>query len=97
MEKKEYINRMVRDLKDWSETIDEYESRASRSSVVLQAEFEQRIRNLKDKRDLLWSKLQELQRFENGDFMALEASVERAKHELKAAFDLARDTMKKAA
>jgi hypothetical protein len=97
MEKKEYIDRMVRDLKEWSATIEEYEDRVSRSSVGLQTEYEQRIRNLKEKRDLLSRRLQELRESASGDSTDLEASVETAKHELKAAFDLARDTMIKAA
>jgi uncharacterized coiled-coil DUF342 family protein len=97
MEKKAYIERMVRDLTEWSATIEEYEGRVSRSPVGLQTEYEQRIRNLKEKRDLLSSKLQELRESASGDSTDLEASVETAKHGLKAAFDLARDTMKKAA
>ena len=97
MEGKAYIDRMVKDLKEWSATIEEYEGRVSRSPVGLQTEYEQRIRNLKEKRDLLSSKLLELRESTSVDSTALEASVETAKHELKVAFDLARDTMKKAA
>ncbi len=97
MEVKAYIDRIVKDLKEWSATIEEYESRVSRSPVGLQTEYEQRIRNLREKRDMLSSKLQELRVSASVDTTALEASVETAKHELKAAFDSARDTMKKAA
>ena len=95
--REEYIAKMARDLRKWSKTIEAYKVRASRGPIYLQTDYEQSIRTLEEKRDLLLSKLQEMQRSVGDNWTALEAGVETAKHELRDAFEGARSSVKKAA
>jgi chromosome condensin MukBEF ATPase and DNA-binding subunit MukB len=95
--KEEYVDKMAKDLKEWSATIDEFEADSSRFAVEFQEEFATTIRDLKEKRDLLKGKLQELMGSAADDWMALQTGVEKAKHDLGGAFDEARDIMNKAA
>ncbi len=96
-QKEEYIDRMAKDLKEWSATIDEFEAGASRFGVGLQEEFAATIRNLKEKRDLLSGRLKELEGSAGDVWMALQAGVEKAKYDLRDAFDSARDIVRRAA
>ncbi len=95
--KEEYIDRMTKDLKEWSATIDEFEADATRLAVGLQEEFARTVHDLKEKRDLLTGRLQELEGSAGDVWTALQSDVEKAKHELRDAFDEARAIMKKAA
>ncbi len=95
--KEEYIDRMAKDLKEWSATIDEFEADASRFAVELQEEFARTILVLKEKRDQVTGKLQELAESAGDVWMALQTGVEKAKHDLRDAFDEARAIVKKAA
>jgi hypothetical protein len=97
MNKEEYIDKMARDLEEWSLDIDEYKLRASRGPIDVQADYEQSIRNLQEKRDLLASKLRELRGFSGDAWTTLERGVETAKHELRDAFEAARYAVKKTA
>ncbi len=94
--KQEYINRMARELREWSATIDEYEADASRMGVGFQEEFARTVRDLKEKRDLLASRLRELEG-ETGDaWISLQTGVKKAMHDLTEAFAQAGAVMKKA-
>jgi hypothetical protein len=95
--KEEYIDKMERDLREWSATIDEFESIASRASTEFLTDYEQSMRNLREKRDLLSTKLEELRGSDGDAWQALETGVETAKHELRDAFESARHTVEKAA
>ncbi len=97
MEREKYIARMARDIRVWSKTIEAYKVRASRGPSDLQAEYDQSIQNLQAKCDLLSSKLRELQRSAADLWPASEAGVVTAKHELRDAFESARQIVKKAA
>lgn len=96
-DKKEYIAKMARDLREWTKTIEAYKVRASRGPIYLQADYEQSIQNLQEKRDLLSGKLRELQGSAGDAWTTMEAGVETAKHELRDAFGAAREAVKKAA
>ncbi len=93
--KDKYIDKLTRDLKEWSATIDEFEDIVTRASTDFQDDFQKSIWNLKEKRDLLSIKLLELRKSDSSK--SLEKDVETAKHELKEAFDSARKTLKNAA
>ncbi len=93
----EYISKMTRDLRQWSKAIEAYKVRASRGPIKLQSDYDQSIRNLQEKRDLLSIKLQELRKSDGDAWTVLEPGVETAKHELRDAFEEARYAVKKAA
>ena len=95
--REEYISKMTRDLRQWSKAIEAYKVRASRGPIDLQSDYDQSIRNLQEKRDLLSSKLQELQKSDVDAWTVLEPGVETAKRELRDAFEEARYAVKKAA
>ena len=95
--REEYISKMARDLSEWSKAIEAYKVRASRGPIDFQSDYDQSIRNLQEKRDLLSSKLRELQKSDGETWTALEPGVETAKHELRDAFEEARYAVKKAA
>jgi hypothetical protein len=95
--KEEYIDRMARDLREWSADIDEFERIASRASTDRLEDYEQSMRNLREKRDLLSSRLQDLRGSTSEAWTELEPGIETAKHELRDAFESARITVKKVA
>ncbi len=95
--KEEYIDRMTKDLKEWSATIDEFEAEASRFAVGLEDKVARTILDLKEKRDLLTGRLKELEGSSGDDWTALQTGVEKAKHDLGDAFNEARAIMKAAA
>jgi hypothetical protein len=94
--KEEYIQRMTRDLKEWSATIDEYEADASRMEVVFQEDFARTIRDLREKRDLLASRLREMEGPTGDAWIALRTGVKKAAHDLAEVFAHAGEVMKKA-
>jgi hypothetical protein len=94
--KEEYIDRMTRDLKEWSATIDEYEADASRMEVVFQEEFARTIRDMKEKRDLLANRLREMEGSAGEAWITLRAGVKKAAHDLAEVFAHAGEVMKKA-
>jgi chromosome segregation ATPase len=95
--KEEYIEKMTADLKEWSATINELEDRASRTAVGLESGYDERIRNLKEKRDLILSRLRELEEATGDAWRVLMDGVETAKHEFRDAFDAAKDDFRKVA
>jgi hypothetical protein len=94
--KEEYVDRMTGDLKEWSATIEEYEADASRMEAGFQEEFARTIGDLKEKRDLLASRLRELERATDDVWIAFKTGVEKAKHGLAEAFAHASEVMKSA-
>ena len=95
--REEYIFKMARDVRQWSKAIEAYKVRASKRRIELQSDYDQSIRNLREKRDLLSGKLRELQKSDVDAWTVLEPGVETAKHELRDAFEEARYAVKKAA
>ncbi len=95
--KEEYVQRMKKDLKEWSATIDEYEADASRMQVVFQEEFARTIRDMKEKRDLLADSLREVEGSIAEAWIGLRTGVKKAAQDLAQTFEHAREVMKKAA
>jgi hypothetical protein len=95
--KEEYIDRMAEQLKEWSAKIDELEARASGTAAGVRAGYEERIRTLKEKRDLLSAGLREMKESGSSAWTVLKTGVEAAKNDLKEALAAARDKFRKAA
>ncbi len=95
--KDEYIQRMTKDLKEWSATIDEYEADASRMEFGYQEEFARTIQDMKEKRDLLINRLREVEGPTGEAWIGLRTDVKKAAHDLAQTFVHAREVMKKAA
>lgn len=92
--KAEFIDKMAKELKEWSSKIDELESRAAKTSSEVKAGYKSLIKDTKKKRDALSHKLHELGE-EGGDaWDALKKGVETASKELKHAITAARDKFK---
>jgi hypothetical protein len=92
-----YIDKMAKRLKEWSEDIDEFEGRASRTEVGFLEDYGERLRNLKEKRDLLSSRLKDLKESSSDSWTTLKTGVENAKHDLRDAFAAAREEFRKVA
>jgi hypothetical protein len=88
---------MAHQLKEWSATIDELESRLIETSADAKAGYESRIRELKDKRDALSLKLRDLGETSEEAWGALKSGVETSWKDLKNAVSAAREKFKKAA
>jgi hypothetical protein len=58
--KEEYIDRVAKQLKEWSSGIDELESRVAKASSEVKAGYGALIKDTKKKRDALSHKLHEL-------------------------------------
>jgi len=95
--KEEYIDKMANELKEWSAKIDELESKVGIAKADVKTTYEQRIRELKDKRDALSSKLHELRDSSGEAWGSFKAGVDNAWEDLKGAFTDAREKFKKAA
>jgi len=95
--KDKYIEKMAQQLKEWSATIDELESRVIETSADVKAGYENRIRELKEKRDALSLKLRDLGETSGEAWNALKTGVETSWKDLKDAVSTVRDKFKKAA
>jgi uncharacterized coiled-coil DUF342 family protein len=95
--KEEYIDKMTRQLKEWSSWIDEMESRAAGTAAGMKAGYEARIRELKEKRDALSLKLRELGSASGDAWSALKTGIDATRKDLKDAISAVRDKFKKAA
>ena len=92
--KEEYIDKMAKQLKEWSSKIDELESRVAKTSSAVKAGYEDLVKDTKKKRDALSHKLHELGETGEDAWSALKTGVEAASTELKHAIDAARDKFK---
>ncbi len=92
--KEEYIDKMAKQLKEWSSGIDELESRVTKTSSAVKAGYETLIKDTKKKRDALSHKLHELGETSGDAWDALKTGVEAASKDLKHAIDAARDKFK---
>ena len=95
--KEEYIDRIAAQLREWSATIDELESRASRAPDTMEAGFDESIRILKERRELLSGRLEGLRASTGEAWSALTTGVDAAKDELRNAFAAAKEKFRKAA
>ena len=95
--KEEYIDKIAKDLKEVSATIDEFEARAARVKMELQEELGDRLVELKEKRDQLEGSLRELKGAAGTAWDVMQAGIEKAKQDLTGSFRAARDVFKRAA
>ena len=95
MKREEYIDKLAAQLKEWSAKIDEVESKAHAAKDDAKAEYENQIRQLKDKRAVATVKLQELKSSSAEAWDTLKAGAETAWAELKSAVTAAKEKFKK--
>ncbi len=95
--KEEYIEKMAERLKEWSGKIDELESRVSGAASGAKTGYEQRIRELKDKREALAQKLSEVRGSSGEAWVTFKAGMDDAWEDFKKTLASARDKFKKAA
>ena len=95
--KEEYIDRMTAQLKEWSAKIDELEGRVGTAKDDMRLGYENRIRELREKRETVSHKLQEVRGASGEAWVTMKAGVETAWDDFKLALSAARDKFKKAA
>jgi uncharacterized coiled-coil DUF342 family protein len=95
--REEYIGIMSKQLKEWSAEIDELESQLSTSSAEMKAAYEQQILDIKNKRDGMSRKLQEIRGSSGEAWKTLATGLDNAWDVFKIAFKSAKDKFKKAA
>lgn len=95
--KEEYIDRLAGQLKEWSAKIDELEGKAAGTASDIRADYESKVRELKDKRNRLSERLQEMKGSGSEAWTALKDGVEAATKDLSDAVKTARDKFRKAA
>lgn len=95
--REEYIDDMSKQLKEWSAKIDELETRLGTVSSEMKSTYEQRILDMKDRRDSMSRKLQELKGVSGDAWKTLSTGMDIAWDDFKDAFKSAVDKFKKAA
>ncbi len=95
--REEYIDMMSKQLKEWSAKIDELESRIGTAGGEMKSAYEQRILDIKDKRDAMARKLQELRSTSGEAWKTLTTGMDNAWDDFKEAFKSAVDKFKNAA
>ncbi len=94
--REEYIDMMSKQLKEWSAKIDELESQFGMVSEDMKSAYEQRILDIKDKRDEMSRKLQEVRGASGDAWKTLTTGMDKAWDDFKDAFMSSVDKFKKA-
>jgi len=94
--REEYIDQMTAQLKEWSRKIDELEFKARAAKADARITYENRIKDMKSKRESVVTRLQELKGAGNEAWESMTTGVEAAWDEFKHAFAEAKDKFKKA-
>ena len=92
--REEYIDQLAAQLKEWSAKIDELESKARTAKADVKTNYENQIKQLKDKRDGAMHKLQELKGASAEAWDILKAGAETSWADLKKAVTAAADKFK---
>jgi chromosome segregation ATPase len=95
--REEYIDKMERQLKEWSARIGELESRVSVTKTDSKMEYKNRIRELRDRREALLRNIQELRGSDFNTWEAMKVGVESAWLDFTDALTAAREKFRKAA
>ncbi len=95
--REEYIDKLSSQLKEWSAKIDDLESRIDMVSAEMKTAYVQRLADLKDRRDELSQKIQELRNSSGTAWKTLATGMDIAWDDLKYAVRSAVDKFKKAA
>jgi len=93
--REEYIEQMTAQLKEWSRKIDELEFSARAAKADARITYENRIRDMKGKRESVYKKLRELQGAGSEAWDTMTKGVDAAWDEFKHAFTEAKDKFKK--
>ena len=92
--REEYIDQLAGQLKEWSAKIDELESKARTAKADVKTNYENQIKQLKDKRDGAMHKLQELKGASAEAWDILKAGAETSWADLKKAVTAASEKFK---
>jgi uncharacterized coiled-coil DUF342 family protein len=92
--REEQIDKLAAQLKEWSANIDELESKARAAKADVKTNYENQIRQLKDKRDGSKQKLQELKGASAEAWDILKAGAETSWTDLKNAVTAAKEKFK---
>jgi outer membrane murein-binding lipoprotein Lpp len=95
--KEAYIDKMAAQLKEWSAKIDELESMVGTAKADVKMGYENRIRELKEKRETAMQRLRELKDSSGEAWETFTAGVDNAWEDFKDALTAAREKFKKAA
>jgi uncharacterized coiled-coil DUF342 family protein len=95
--REEYIDKMAEQLKAWSAGIDELQDRVSVVRADMKAGYESRIREIRDRREAVARKIQELGETSEEAWDALRVVVDCAWLDFTDALTSARDNFRKAA
>ena len=94
--REEYIDMMSKQLKEWSAKIDELESQVDTVSAEMKSAYTERILYIKDKRDAMSRKLQEVRGASGDAWKTLTTGMDKAWGDFKDAFMSSVDKFKKA-
>jgi len=94
MDRKEYIDKLARQLKQWDDEIEKIEEKAKKSSEETRKKYHEQIEELKQKQEEVKKKLQEVKGKSQGALEELQSGTEEALDSLKDAFRSARDKFK---
>ena len=93
--REEYIDKMAEQLKEWSAKIDELQFKARGAGNDVKEGYENRIRDLKSRRDRVKTKLRELKETTGDTWDAVQKGVDAAWSEFKNAFSEVKEKLKK--
>ena len=92
--REEHIDQLAAQLKEWSGKINELETKARAAKADAKTNYENQIRQLKDKRDAAMKKLQELKGASTEAWDILKAGAEKSWADLKNAVTAATEKFK---
>jgi len=92
--REEHIDQLAAQLKEWSAKIDELEAKARVAKADVETNYENEIKQLKDKRDAAMKKLQELKGASAEAWEILKAGAETSWADLKKAVTAASEKFK---
>ncbi len=93
--RQEYIDKMAKQLKDWSSRIDEMETKMAVAKEDLKSGYQNNLRDLKKKRDSVQQKLQELRQSSGEAWETLRDGLDKTWIDFTEAVSSAKDKFKK--
>jgi SMC interacting uncharacterized protein involved in chromosome segregation len=93
--REEYIDHMMAQLKEWSRKIDQLEFKARTARADARITYENRIQDLKSKREAVITRIRELKGAGTEAWESITGGVDAAWDEFKHAFTEAKDKFKK--
>jgi len=93
--REEYIDKLAAQLKEWSAKVDELESKARLAKADVKADYDNQIKQLKDKQNAAKNKLQELKGASGEAWDTLKAGAETAWTDMKNAVAAAKEKFNK--